>query len=401
MTIEDKNIDNIVDLLDQDYDLTDRQLAEILQNDEAKHLAKDALAIKACLRESNDPVDIDAEWSSLRQRMKTDDDHETPPSGGNIIEMLDWKKVIYVISSIAAIAIMGFFMIGGMKTSPDHPEYEYAKIEDENPNITITSKSSDEAVTLAEQTDNATTATSAAKVQSRIWKALGYETDNVPLDELTITIPSGKSYQLTLPDGTEVWMYAGTKLTYPTRFIGGERNVYLEGEAYFKVTKDPEHPFVIATKDLEARVLGTELCVSSCQNFTSKVALIRGVVEVKDKADNSYKRLSPGQTALLGADRLSVISEDMEKYEFWRTGYLYFDEESLLEIATRIGKWYNVNVIFDDKALKDLKFRFFCKRDESLRRAIDLLNSYGAFTATLTDETLHIKHLQGSASNAK
>ena len=122
---------------------------------------------------------------------------------------------------------------------------------------------------------------------------------------------------------------------------------------------------------------------------------------MKDKADNSYKRLSPGQTALLGADRLSVISEDMEKYEFWRTGYLYFDEESLLEIATRIGKWYNVNVIFDDKALKDLKFRFFCKRDESLRRAIDLLNSYGAFTATLTDETLHIKHLQGSASNAK
>ena len=60
MTIEDKNIDNIVDLLDQDYDLTDQQLAEILQNDEAKHLSKDALAIKACLRESSDPVDIDA-----------------------------------------------------------------------------------------------------------------------------------------------------------------------------------------------------------------------------------------------------------------------------------------------------------------------------------------------------
>lgn len=89
MTIEDKNIDNIVDLLDQDYDLTDRQLAEILQDDEAKHLAKDALAIKACLRESSDPVDIDAEWSNLRQRMETTDEDETTASGGNFIEMLD------------------------------------------------------------------------------------------------------------------------------------------------------------------------------------------------------------------------------------------------------------------------------------------------------------------------
>lgn len=401
MTIEDKNIDNIVDLLDQDCHLTDLQLAEIMQDDEAKHLAKDALAMKACLRESSDPVDIGAEWTRLRQRMDTADNNETNASGSNIIDMFDWKKVIYVISSVAAIAIMGFFMIKNMETSQKHPEYEYAKIENENPDITITSKSGDETVTLTNQTDDANTEASAAKVQSMIWKALGYETDNVPLDELTITIPSGKSYQLTLPDGTEVWMYAGTKLTYPTRFIGGERNVYLEGEAYFKVTKDPEHPFVIATEDLEARVLGTELCVSSCKDLTSKVALIRGVVEVKDKADNSYKRLSPGQTAMLGGDRLSVISEDMEKYEFWRTGYLYFDEESLLEIATWIGRWYNVNVTFDDKTLKDLKFRFFCKRDESLRRAIDLLNSYGAFTATLTDETLHIKHLQGSVSNAK
>ena len=77
----------------------------------------------------------------------------------------------------------------------------------------------------------------------------------------TVEMTKGRDFKLVLCDGTEVWLYAASRLVYPSLFVGKERRVYLKGEAYFRVAKDAKHPFVVVTDRMEARVLGTELNV--------------------------------------------------------------------------------------------------------------------------------------------
>ncbi len=232
----------------------------------------------------------------------------------------------------------------------------------------------------------------ATSTTTRILHALGLESSDVALQNNTITIPSGKSYNITLSDGTKVFMYAGSRLTYPVAFSGKERRVHLEGEAYFKVTKDKQHPFVISTEKAEAKVLGTELNVSCYKGEPCHVALLTGSVLVSSKKDTRSIKLVPGQGVTVNENApLATNAENMETYNYWLSGYIYYDETPLAEIAKALGRWYNVNVMFDNEALKHIKVRYFCQRSESLERAIELLNSYNHFKVSIEGETLHIK----------
>ena len=187
-------------------------------------------------------------------------------------------------------------------------------------------------------------------------------------------------------------MYAGSRLTYPVAFSGKERRVYLEGEAYFKVTKDKQHPFVISTEKAEAKVLGTDLNVACYKGEPCHVALLTGSVLVSNKKESRFVKLVPGQGVTVNADApLSICSESMDTYNYWLSGYIYYDDTALAEIAKSLGRWYNVNVVFDNEEMKSLKVRYFCQRSESLERAVELLNSYGKFKVSIEGETLHIK----------
>ena len=232
----------------------------------------------------------------------------------------------------------------------------------------------------------------AASAITRILHAIGFEQDEVALQNNTVTIPAGKSYNITLADGTKVFMYAGSRLTYPVAFSGKERRVYLEGEAYFKVTKDKQHPFVISTEKAEAKVLGTDLNVACYKGEPCHVALLTGSVLVSNKKESRFVKLVPGQGVTVNADApLSICSESMDTYNYWLSGYIYYDDTALAEIAKSLGRWYNVNVVFDNEEMKSLKVRYFCQRSESLERAVELLNSYGKFKVSIEGETLHIK----------
>lgn len=232
----------------------------------------------------------------------------------------------------------------------------------------------------------------AVSATTRILHALGLESDDVVLQNNTVTIPLGKSYNITLADGTKVFMYAGSRLTYPVAFSGKERRVYLEGEAYFKVTKDKQHPFIISTEKAEAKVLGTELNVSCYKGEPCHVALLTGSVLVSNKKESRSVKLVPGQGVTVNEEApLALCTENMETYNYWLAGYIYYDDAPLAEITKAIGRWYNVNIVFDNETFKHMKVRYFCQRNESLERAIELLNSYGKFKVSIDGETLHVK----------
>lgn len=370
MSIEDDKLDQLVDMLDARNEPTDEELAQRVQK-AAREMERQGIVV---------PFDADKEWEEVASRLDIAEEKRSPRL----------HMAIYAVAGIAAMLLIVFGIRFLLPSSTDSStSFAYTRIA--NTPKTVVMKAGNKQVVVEGDSQNIAVATMPRAQRSMVMQALGYETDNVPTERYTISIPSGKSYSITLADGTQVFLYAGSHLTYPSQFIGDERNVYLQGEAYFKVAKDASKPFVITTDNAEARVLGTELNVSCYDGASSHVALINGSVEVKPKSSAKAVRLQPGQGATIsGNESVAVAAEDMEGYEQWLNGYIYFDDATLRDIALAIGRWYNVNVSFDDKSLETLKFRFFCRRDESLRRTLDLLNSFDSFSASFEGETLKI-----------
>ena len=159
-----------------------------------------------------------------------------------------------------------------------------------------------------------------------------------------LSVPRGQNFKLVLPDGTNVWMNAESRLTYPSRFTGNERIVQLSGEAYFQVTKDHSHPFVVQTDGLQARVLGTELNVRHYVNGEVHVTLINGKVEVCHESEDGAVCLNPGEEATWTENSKWVIKNvDLDPFIYWKEGYFYFDNTPLSavmkELATNNATW--------------------------------------------------------------
>lgn len=399
--MNDKRLDEIIDLLDAKRNLTDEELAQLMQDEETVSVVEDTSAMRQAAarrcEEETPRLDIDQAWKDLSDRL--DDEEETTTGEEETIDSEPsshrHKTVRYVLYAIAGIAACVFVIAGFysyMHTpKPTDPHLVYEQELNADTCVTMVSSNNDEPVVVKGESQNLAQA-QAPQLRSKILQALGYSTENVPTERYTINIPAGKSYQMVLPDGTQVWLHAGSKLTYPIAFIDQERSVYLEGEAYFKVTHDAKHPFVINTDNVQARVLGTELNVSSYKGEPAHVALITGkvVVSLKDGGDKVH--LQPGQGATLNVDNstFTVAAENMDSYEFWRSGYIYYDDTPLEEVAKAIGRWYNVSVVFDDLSLKNLKIRYFCDRSESLHRAIEVFNHFDSFQVKMMDGKLHI-----------
>lgn len=206
---------------------------------------------------------------------------------------------------------------------------------------------------------------------------------------LTLNIPRGQIFKLTLSDGTEVWLNNDTRLTYPSQFKGRERRVRLEGEAYFKVHHDVSHPFVVEAGQLQARVLGTEFNICARRASDAHVTLIDGSVMVKSKADHA--RLVPGKDACLQSDGTLAVKEvDIDSYVYWRDGYFYFDGATLETIMEELGRWYNMNVVFGNEEAKGYEMHFLCERNGDIDQTIKLINIMGKVRAERHGNTLYI-----------
>lgn len=171
-----------------------------------------------------------------------------------------------------------------------------------------------------------------------------------------IVIPRGGEYQLTLADGTRVWLNAESRLRYPTAFDGDERIVELEGEAYFKVKGDPERPFIVATSDYEIRVTGTEFNIRSYGAGQTATTLVEGSVSIVK--EGVVTELRPGQQAGVTINDGIVVREvDTYAYTAWQNGEFSFSSTRLSDIMEQLMRWYDMEVVYADEDVK--AFRFF------------------------------------------
>lgn len=174
-----------------------------------------------------------------------------------------------------------------------------------------------------------------------------------------IRVPYGQMSQVTLSDGTEVWLNSGTTLSYPDKFGEKSRAVTIAGEAYFKVAKMAGKPFTINSTDLKIEVLGTAFNFSAYQEDSySSVTLVEGKVAIQDNKGVTLARLEPGQMArkAKSSDKLNISEVKTSSYSAWTDGKIFFDDERLDQIAFKLERWFNVEITFDDPNLKSKRF---------------------------------------------
>ncbi|WP_436484336.1 FecR family protein [Chitinophaga sp. ARDCPP14] len=168
----------------------------------------------------------------------------------------------------------------------------------------------------------------------------------------TLSTPYGGQYQMTLQDGTKVWLNAGSSLRFPASFPGNERNVTLTGEAYFEVAKDKARPFFVTVNagsgaPMTVRVLGTHFNINAYPDDQHNiVTLLEGAVKVDCGGANAL--LAPGKEAILNrtSGKINIKEVDTEGAIAWKNGYFLFENEKVESIMRQISRWYNVEITY-------------------------------------------------------
>ncbi len=180
----------------------------------------------------------------------------------------------------------------------------------------------------------------------------------------TLNVPYGKQFNLELSDGTVVYLNAGTSLKYPVKFLeDGQREVFLDGEAFFEVTENKESPFIVNSGDMDIRVLGTRFNVSAYpEDSIKEVVLVKGSVELyrEHQGNDSVGTtiLKPGMKGNFDGERKKITTEPVitSIYTSWVDGELVFRNMTFAEILKKLERRYDVTIINRTAKLTDVEF---------------------------------------------
>jgi transmembrane sensor len=204
--------------------------------------------------------------------------------------------------------------------------------------------------------------------------------ENINSGYRTLTTPTGGIYTVTLDDGTTIRMNAASKLTLPNTFAKEKRIVRLDGEAYFDVAHDKAHPFIVLTKYFQTTIVGTKFNIRAYSPIRANITLVEGKVQIQNKKSKPLTLLPKEQASLLSDGHLTKQKTDTDPSLEWQKGVFYFDDVPLIEIMQELGRWYNIDIIFENKKVIQERMHFVADHSENIQKAIDNLNELGMFT---------------------
>lgn len=192
----------------------------------------------------------------------------------------------------------------------------------------------------------------------------------------TLRVPRGGEYNLTLSDGTHVWLNSESELRFPTHFDNNNRTVYCKGEVYFNVIHNPLSPFVVKLAQGEITVLGTEFCTSDYNMNKPQVTLVKGKVRFNTQNGDSVI-LSPSQHLIYDAttNQLSTQKVDVRRYTAWKDNLFCFEDESLENIMQTLARWYNVEIYFEADELKQRHFSGTIEKYSEIKSFLELFET--------------------------
>ncbi|WP_078348534.1 FecR family protein [Mucilaginibacter pedocola] len=211
----------------------------------------------------------------------------------------------------------------------------------------------------------------------------------------TVATPNGGTYQLTLPDGTKVWLNAASSITFPTRFDNTSRNVKLTGEAYFEVAKKTTAtgrlPFIVNAGASKVEVLGTHFNVSAyADNGSHEVTLLEGAVKVSRGGRSA--RIVPGQQATMAGGNAGILvgKANIENVMAWKDGLFSFDNTDISSAMKDIARWYNAKVVYKG-SIPATGFTGVLPRSSDIQTVLDWLSSTRVLKCRADGETIIIE----------
>jgi ferric-dicitrate binding protein FerR (iron transport regulator) len=265
-----------------------------------------------------------------------------------------WKRMAVAASVLVALAI-GYGLFYNNKKDKAVSEKNYLALKDFSPGGDRAMLRLADGSTII--LDSAHNGTLGQEGNTRILKLnngeLAYNSISKQAGEIlynTITTPRGGQYQVTLSDGTKVWLNAASSLHFPTVFSGKERRVEITGEAYFEVAHNAAMPFIVKNGEAEVRVLGTHFNVNAYNDESSvKVSLLEGKVNVMQLNTQRSQMLAPGQQASLSTGSAIKVKTDvdMDAVMAWKNGLFDFSSADIKTIMRQVGRWYDIDVSYE------------------------------------------------------
>lgn len=338
-----------------------------MQDEEAMPSAIEQLEVRRALGEKYiDTPDVDAEWQKLKGTLPVDAASSEKPLHARI-----YILSVAIAAAVAALVVMVFTMRRSTPTTVFTADNNNAK------DIIVTG-------------NNIVRKVAESSTPIAFNPPTSYKRKYANVEEMSVSTPRGKTCQLTLPDGTRVWLNAGSKITFPDRFTGSNRNVKVQGEAYFEVVKDPSKPFTVSTDWFTTTVHGTvfDLCAYSAAD--ASVALVSGSVAVSIPGGHE-DMLSPGQQATVSDGSIDIKDVDTYALTQWKDGFFYFDNARLADIMVSIGRWYNVSVVFEHEPDMERRLHFVAGHDETLHDIVARLNAMGIVRCTLDGDVVSVE----------
>ncbi|MBZ4190596.1 FecR family protein [Niabella beijingensis] len=294
-------------------------------------------------REGNTPemqhflrnLEPETELHQLKKRLQL-------PSGGStrLRRMAGWGAAA---AAIVAVSIAAFFLLQQKKITDSQAIASVIREKKDAVRLKLASGTS---VDLDQTADQLTLGNTVLNLGG---DSLNFNSTDTATNQLTI--PRGGSYTLTLSDGTVVMLNADSKLRFPFRFGGTTRDVYLEGEAYFKVFKDKAHPFIVHTPLTTVEVVGTQFNVNTYKQGTVSTALVEGKV-LTGIPGGAAQPLQPGHVAVYNTTKGFAVEEaDMDDIVAWVKGVYYFHDLPLRELVALMSRCYGVSVSIDQQTL--------------------------------------------------
>lgn len=206
---------------------------------------------------------------------------------------------------------------------------------------------------------------------------LAHHSGNTPALQTASVSNTDSSKLVVLSDGTRVWLNSNSKITYPAQFSGGQRTVYLEGEAYFVVTHDPAHPFILSTSSIQVKVLGTTFNMQAYPGEDhAEAVLVGGKIVIADHEGKELHTMAPGQLARFGQSdhSLKVSDVDTGPYTGWRNGQIALYGANLRTITSRLAGLYQANISISASQTDTARYNFIFSKKKTLPEVMEMLS---------------------------
>lgn len=324
-------------------------------------------------------LDTDLEWRALTKKVAASKKPVVPL----------WKFVAkYAAIFIVLLAVVYFYRIEEKTDKITEIAQESIKL-----------KVGDDAVKIIREGESQQLVSASGKVVGEQKGNKIIHDPDAEIDELVyneLEIPYGKIFDVELSDGTLVHLNSGTIMRYPVKFLKGQkRQVFIDGEAYFKVAKNEAHPFVVHADAIAVEVLGTEFNISSYKEDAAiKTVLVEGSVSLSNSADPKENvMLKPGQKAAWDRRaRTTEIEEvDVDLYTGWIKGEMIFRNVAFEDMAKKLERRYNISVQNNNLSLKDKRLNArFNVNVESIEDVLNSIKEIHAFEYQITGQRIMI-----------